>query len=165
MCCYSTREVLQDGSRRTETPHGRIETRTSHCNANSGQFLLPLPRAGGIELQFLQWSFPSRDSSTVIFTALEEYRLRGEWATPHTTLTHHLELVAGKKVVLSQGAVGAGCGVTADDARLLIVALQKFYGVGDGESGRRRRRLLELFSSGDDGFSAENLVGEVERID
>lgn len=117
-------------------------------------------------MHFLQWSFPERRTSTVIFTSLAEYRLRGEWATPHTTVTHHLELAEEKGVVLSQGAVGEGVGVTTDEARWLVVALQKFYGAdGGSEVGRRRRRLLEQFTSGDSEFRIERLISEVEMIE
>lgn len=92
--------------------------------------------------------------------------MRGEWATPHTTVTHHLELAEEKGVVLSQGAVGEGVGVTTDEARWLVVALQKFYGAdGGSEVGRRRRRLLEQFTSGDSEFRIEKLISEVEMIE
>lgn len=117
-------------------------------------------------MQFLQWSFPSRHSSTIIFTSLEEYRLRGEWATPHTTLTHHLELAGEKNVVLTQGAVNKDSGVSADEARLLVIALQKFYGAPeDSEAGKRRKKMLEQFTNGDQGFKVESLISEVETID
>ncbi|KAI5848712.1 ATP11 protein-domain-containing protein [Morchella snyderi] len=129
-------------------------------------FILPLPREGqGIEMQFLQWSFPSSASSTMIFTSLEQYRLHGEFAVPHTTLTHHLELAQEKGVVLAQGSVNRDAGVSADEARLLLISLQKFYGAGEDEAGVRRRRLLEMFSRGDQAFKIEDLVEEVERID
>lgn len=92
--------------------------------------------------------------------------MRGEWATPHTTVTHHLELTEEKGVVLSQGAVSENAGVTADEARWLVIALQKFYGAEEGsEIGRRRRGLLEQFTSGDKGFRAESLISEVEMIE
>ncbi|KAH0611359.1 uncharacterized protein H6S33_010624 [Morchella sextelata] len=129
-------------------------------------FILPLPREGqGIEMQFLQWSFPSSTSSTMIFTSLEQYRLHGEFAVPHTTLTHHLELAQEKGVVLAQGSVNRDAGVSADEARLLLISLQKFYGAGEDEVGVRRRRLLEMFSRGDRDFKITDLVEEVERID
>jgi len=83
---------------------------------------------------------------------------------PHTTLSHHLELADGKGVVLAQGAVTPERGVTADDARWLVMALQKFYGALESEeSGMRRKRLLEMFSKGDGGFKVESLIEEVEK--
>lgn len=128
---------------------------------------MPLPREGqGVEMQFLQWAFPDRRTSTVMFTSLAEYRLRGEWATPHTTVTHHLELAEEKGVVLSQGAVSRDAGVSTDEARWLVIALQKFYGTGEGsEVGARRKKLLEQFTNGDHGFNVESLISEVEMIE
>ncbi|PWW75205.1 ATP11-domain-containing protein [Tuber magnatum] len=127
-------------------------------------FVLPLPRDNGAEMHFLQWTFPTPRTSTVIFTSLAEYKLRGEFAVPHTTLSHHLELAEDKGIVLAQGAVTPDRGVTADDARWLVMALQKFYGALESEeSGMRRRNLLEMFSKGDGGFRVESLIEEVEK--
>ena len=102
--------------------------------------------------------------STIIFTTLAEYRLRGEFAKPHTTISHHLELVEGKGLVLAQGAVTPGMGVSVDEAMRLVLALQKFYGAADKPS-EKRRRLLEMFSKGETGFSVEELIEEVEKLE
>ena len=127
------------------------------------QFILPLPREGqGSEIHFLQWTFPSPDSATVLFTNLAEYKLRGEYAAPHTTVTHHLEMAEEKGLVLLQGTVVDGRGVTVEEARWLLLCLQKFYGMQEREE---RRELLKLFSSGDQRFRIENLMEEAERID
>ena len=116
-------------------------------------------------MHFLQWTFPSPSSSTIIFTSLADYKLRGEYAVPHTTLTHHLELSDSKNLVLAQGSVVGNRGVSAAEARWLVMALQKFYGAVDiDESGRRRRNLLEQFSAGDGGFQVDALIEEVETI-
>lgn len=99
---------------------------------------------------------------TVLFTHLAEYKLRGEFSEPHTTITHHLELADSKELVLLQGQVIAGKGVSVDEAKWLLMCLQKFYGFGSEKS--ERRRLLELFGRGDAGFSIEELVEEAEKI-
>ncbi|KAL8878909.1 MAG: hypothetical protein Q9192_008345, partial [Flavoplaca navasiana] len=128
-------------------------------------FILPLPREGstGAEIHFLQWSFPAPDTVTVVFTHLAEYKLRGEYSQPHTTITMHLELMEEKGVVLMQGQVVEGRGVNVDEARWLVLCLQKFYGGEEGDGGERRR-LLERFSKGDDTFRVEELVDEAEKI-
>lgn len=127
-------------------------------------FLLPLPRDGqGVEMHLLQWTFPTEHSSTVIFTTLEEYKLKGEFAQPHTTLTHHLELAEAKGLVLAQGQVVPDRGVTVSQAQFLVVALQKFYGAFKGPKTERRRKMLEMFSNGDETFSVEALIEEVEK--
>jgi len=126
-------------------------------------FILPLPKEGqGAEIHFLQWTFPAENTVTVLFTHLAEYKLRGEFSQPHTTITHHLELAEPKGLVLLQGQVVEGTGVSVDEAKWLVMCLQKFYGVGGEKSGRRR--LLELFGKGDAAFKVENLVEEAEKI-
>jgi ATP synthase F1 complex assembly factor 1 len=132
---------------------------------NHPMFLLPLPRDGqGVEMHLLQWSFPSKYSSTIIFTTLADYKLRGEFAQPHTTLTHHLELAESKALVLAQGQVVTERGVEVNHAQWLVMALQKFYGVIEGKESERRKRMLEMFSRGEEGFKVEELIEEAERI-
>lgn len=126
-------------------------------------FILPLPREGqGAEIHFLQWTFPAENTVTVLFTHLAEYKLRGEFSQPHTTITHHLELADEKELVLLHGQVVEGRGVSVDEAKWLVMCLQKFYGFGGEKS--ERRRLLELFGKGDENFSLEELVAEAEKI-
>ncbi|TVY82766.1 Protein ATP11, partial [Lachnellula suecica] len=104
-------------------------------------FILPLPKEGqGAEIHFLQWTFPAENTVTVLFTHLAEYKLRGEFSQPHTTITHHLELAEDKQLVLLQGQVVEGRGVSVDEAKWLLMCLQKFYGFG-GEKAERKRLL------------------------
>jgi len=126
-------------------------------------FILPLPKEGqGAEIHFLQWTFPAENTVTVLFTHLAEFKLRVEFSQPHTTITHHLELAEDKGVVLLQGQVVEGRGVSVDEAKWLVMCLQKFYGFGGEKS--ERKRLLELFGKGDAAFKIEDLVEEAEKI-
>jgi ATP synthase mitochondrial F1 complex assembly factor 1 len=126
-------------------------------------FILPLPKEGqGAEIHFLQWTFPAPNTVAVLFTHLAEYKMRGEFSQPHTTITHHLELAEPKGLVLLQGQVMEGRGVSVDEAKWLVMCLQKFYGVG-GEKNERKR-LLEMFGKGDEQFKLEELVEEAEKI-
>lgn len=138
------------------------------------QFVLPVPHPEqGAEIHFLQWTFdPSTNTSTVLFTQLAEFKNRGEFATPHTTITHHLDMAAEKKVVLMQGQLMADRGVKPEDAQWLVLCLQRFYGGWDGEGKEpvnreradERRKLLEWFGKGDSRFSVEKLLEEAERM-
>ncbi|KAL8720834.1 MAG: hypothetical protein Q9225_002351 [Loekoesia sp. 1 TL-2023] len=130
------------------------------------QFILPLPQEGsaGAEIHFLQWSFPTPDNVTVIFTHLAEYKLRGEFSQPHTTITMHSELMKEKGLVLMQGQVVEGRGVSVEEARWLVLCLQKFYGEDENGDGGRRRRLLEMFTQGNEAFRVEQLVEEAEKV-
>ena len=126
------------------------------------QFILPIPREGkGAEIHFLQWTFPSPTTATVLFTHLAEFKLRGEYAQPHTTVTHHLDLADPKGLILLHGNVVEGRGVTVDEGKWLLMCLQKFYGA---EQRVERKRLLEQFSQGDGDFKVEQLLEEAEKI-
>ncbi|KAJ6259873.1 hypothetical protein Dda_5517 [Drechslerella dactyloides] len=130
-------------------------------------FILPLPRPDqGVELHFLQWQFSSPETSNVMFTSLIEYKLRGEYAAPHTTVTHHLDICEEKGIVLLQGSVVENRGVSVEEAKWLLMALQKFYGAeeGSGEEASRRQELLRLFSEGRGEFDVQALIREAETI-
>lgn len=143
---------------------------------NAPQFVLPVPHeTQGAELHFLQWTFDAESkTSTVLFTQLAEYKNRGEFAQPHTTITHHLDFAGDKGLVLMQGQVVDGRGVQPEHAKWLVLCLQRFYGGWesdaaplDGERKARaeeRKNLLQWFSKGDARFSVEKLMEEAERM-
>ena len=134
------------------------------------QFILPLPREGqGAEIHFLQWTFPSSTTATVLFTHLAEFKLRGEYAQPHTTVTHHLDLADQKGLVMMEGRVMEDRGVSVEEGKWLLMCLQKFYGFeahseSAKENAERRKRLMEQFSGGDEGFKVEELLEEAEKV-
>lgn len=140
------------------------------------QFVLPVPHESqGAEIHFLQWTFDAASkTSTVLFTQLAEYKNRGEFAQPHTTITHHLDLADDRSLVLMQGQLVEDRGIKPDEARWLVMCLQKFYGgweaseaALEGERKERtveRRKLLEWFANGDSRFSVEKLLEEAERM-
>ncbi|KAI5459827.1 ATP11 protein-domain-containing protein [Mariannaea sp. PMI_226] len=140
------------------------------------QFVLPVPHpTQGAEIHFLQWTFDHASKTTsVLFTQLAEFKTRGEFAQPHTTITHHLDLAEDRGLVLMQGQVVEHRGVKPDEAKWLVMCLQRFYGGWEGEgaelSGERqeraeeRQKLLQWFSTGDERFSLEKLMEEAERM-
>ncbi|CAG9990219.1 unnamed protein product [Clonostachys byssicola] len=140
------------------------------------QFVLPVPHEGqGAEIHFLQWTFDAASrTSTVLFTQLAEFKNRGEFAQPHTTVTHHLDLADEKGLVLMQGQLMEDRGVTPEQVKWLVMCLQRFYGGWEGDSaaltGERRvraderKRLLDWFASGDKRFTVEKLLDEAERM-
>ncbi|KAH6634367.1 ATP11 protein-domain-containing protein [Chaetomium sp. MPI-SDFR-AT-0129] len=128
-------------------------------------FVLPVPHPQqGAEIHFCQWTWDVETrSATVLFTQLAEYKVRGEFAVPHTTVTHYLDLVGGRRVVkhigegvegkegeqgqvqeeveeegvvLMQGMVVEDRGVKVEDAQWLVMCLQRFYGGWDGLGGQ-----------------------------
>ncbi|KAH8844854.1 hypothetical protein MCOR27_002098 [Pyricularia oryzae] len=142
------------------------------------QFVLPVPHPEqGAEMHFLQWTFDAATgTSTVLFTQLAEYKNRGEFAQPHTTVTHHPDLADDKGVVLMQGSMVDNRGVKIADAQWLVMCLQRFYGGWDPalsaggsrlqseERAKARRELVEWFGTGNENFSIEKLLAEAERL-
>ncbi|EXJ96248.1 hypothetical protein A1O1_01374 [Capronia coronata CBS 617.96] len=133
------------------------------------------------DIHFLQWGFhppagaprspalntANTHTSTVIFTHLAAFKLHGSYAQPHTTVTHHLDLADSHGLVLLNGSVVDGRGVSVEEGRWLLMCLQRFYdaeGHGGGIGRDKRQGLLEKFSKGDQGFNLEELVDEAERI-
>lgn len=142
-------------------------------------FILPLPREvspdqlphadsaaaqsqTAAELHYLQFAHPYANTTTLLFTSLAEYKLKGEFASPHTTITFHSELADSHDLVLGQGMVVEGRGVTVDEARFLVMCMQKFYVVS--EEGKGRGELLKMFTRGDGRFNVERLLEEAEKI-
>ncbi|QPG97374.1 hypothetical protein C2857_006222 [Epichloe festucae Fl1] len=142
----------------------------------SPRFVLPVPHESqGAEIHFLQWTFDAASrTSTVLFTQLAEFKTRGEFAQPHTTITHHLDLANDNGLVLMQGQTMDDRGVSPEHARWLVLCLQRFYGAWDGteaelagmreERAEERRKLVEWFGSGDPRFSVEKLLEKAERM-
>ncbi|KAI1529439.1 F1F0 ATP synthase assembly protein Atp11 [Pyrenophora tritici-repentis] len=97
-----------------------------------------------------------------MFTTLAEFKLRGEFASPHTTITFHQELTESHNLVLGQGLVIENRGVSLDEARWLVMCMQKFY-VQTAE-GKGRSELLDMFTRGDSGFQVDRLIDEAEKI-
>ncbi|KAG5927974.1 hypothetical protein E4U42_001451 [Claviceps africana] len=140
-------------------------------------FVLPVfHKDQGAEAHFIQWTFDEvNKSTTVLFTQLAEYKARLEYAIPHTTITHHLDLIDENGVVLMQGQMTPDRGVSPEDVKWLILYLQKFYGLwdwatveGDEIQKQRaadRKRLLESFNIGDgEGFSFDKVLEEAQRL-
>jgi ATP synthase F1 complex assembly factor 1 len=134
------------------------------------QFIIPLAKKDqGAEIHFLQWTFPSENTATVLFTHLAEFKLRGEFAQPHTTVTHHTDLMNSNELVLMEGRVSEDRGVSVDEGKWLLMCLQKFYGFeaqsnAAKESREKRRKLMEQFSGGDEAFKIEELLEEAEKL-
>ena len=133
------------------------------------------------DIHFLQWGFhppagpppapeaktANTHTSTVLFTHLAAFKLHGTYAQPHTAVTHHLDLADSHGLVLLNGSITEGRGVSVEEGRWLLMCLQRFYdheGHGGGIGREKRQGLLQKFSSGDQGFSLEELVDEAERI-
>ncbi|KZT23784.1 ATP11-domain-containing protein [Neolentinus lepideus HHB14362 ss-1] len=168
-------------------------------------FIIPVPREQegegerAYEFYFMQWGFhespdvPSVVSetnpfaakqggnsqvSTVLFTPLQEYKLRQAFATPYLVLTHYTDLAETHGVVLLRGEitpsaaapVSSGAGqeeakylLSQVDAQVLAMSLQRFYlwNAGEGamkEKSKEREALLRRFHENPAEFKWEDLL-------
>ena len=130
-------------------------------------FIIPLPRENGIEMHFMQFKFPEANVTHILFTSLLEYKTHGEFARPHTTVMHFEDLAEEKGIVLMRGEIDVEQRVVGlDDARMLVMGVQKIYGAeAESERGRNRRKLIEGFSKGAEDFDIKILMDELNRID
>lgn len=144
----------------------------------------------GYEFYFLEWAFheaPPSPSiatsgysstppkatlsnprySTVLFTPLQEFKLRNSFATPYLVLTNYTDLVHTHQQVLLRGEISMSTGtsggkggylLTQEDAQLLSVGLQKFYLPNDDDGGRERQELLRSFHEKPEEFKWEDLL-------
>ncbi|ODV89616.1 hypothetical protein CANCADRAFT_141245 [Tortispora caseinolytica NRRL Y-17796] len=129
-------------------------------------FLLPVPRDGGYEMHYLQWSFPERHTVHLIITPLEEYKLHQEFARPHSMISFHSDLLSHKKnVVLMAGQVDTDVISTAD-VQFLLLSMQKFYTADvSTPRGQRRLKLIADFYNGSPDFSYQTLLDEVDTVE
>lgn len=144
-------------------------------------FVLPLPRSAsraeegvdsisaheeGVEMHLVQWSFVGPYTVHCMITTLAEFKLHQEFSRPHTTLILHSDLLTSKSIALMNGTVEKESSISLDEAHLLTLFLQKFYGATDATvSGRRRLALLNAFTVGDADFALDQLVAEAETLD
>lgn len=128
-------------------------------------FVLPLPKdTDGYEMHFVQWAFVGPQTAHCMLTTLAEYKLHKEYAKPHTTLMFHQELAMDKDVVLMNSHIEKESNVSLEEAHLLILNIQRFYGAMKSTSASKID-LLHSFNSGDDKFDMEKLIEEATSFD
>lgn len=166
------------------------------------RFVLPLPRDASQteepdktrahEFYYMEWAFhgapeevsvtkdlfqrPRTSSnpqiSTILFTPLQEYKLRTAFATPYLVLTNYTDLAQSHGVVLMRGEItpsaantaGASSGENTDgryllsqqDAQLLAMGLQRFYLWSEGQG--ETVELLKQFHDNPSDFNWEELL-------
>ncbi|KAH3898686.1 related to Protein ATP11, mitochondrial [Saccharomycodes ludwigii] len=112
------------------------------------------------ELHYVQWAFPGPNTTHCMLTSLAEYKLHKEFSRPHTTLAFHSELAQDKNIVLMNGQVEKDSNISLQDAQLLLLNIQRFYGAM-GEStpiSKKRVQLLRDFTKGSPDFNVELLI-------
>ncbi|KAI0651463.1 ATP11-domain-containing protein [Trametes meyenii] len=166
------------------------------------KFVIPVPRENAqvegnsdepaYEFYLMEWGFhgpppepatssdlfaqhkPSSNpqTSTILFTPLQEYKLRTSFATPYLVLTHYTDLAKSHGLVLLRGEItpsaatsSPSTGADADggrfmlsqqDAQLLAIHVQRFYLWNEGSE--ERATLLKTFHETPGEFKWEELL-------
>ncbi|KAJ7275486.1 ATP11 protein-domain-containing protein [Mycena haematopus] len=106
--------------------------------------------------------------STVMYTPLQEYKMRRSFATPYLVLTNYTDLAHTHGVVLLRGeitpsAATGGTGVDGryllrqEDAHRLSMSVQNFY-AGHGDESLEREKLVKAFHEAPNEFQWEKLL-------
>ena len=131
-------------------------------------FVLPLFRNAGeaAEMHFLQWQFPAEDTAHLVITSLIEYKTHGEYARPHTIVTHHAELANEKGLVFMRGDLTDSRALEPIQASWMMSLLQRFYCPDERDpTAEGRKRMVEAFNSGNgDVFSVDRLIEEAKAV-
>jgi len=103
--------------------------------------------------------------STILFTPLQEYKMRTSFATPYLVLTHYTDLVKTHGIVLLRGEItsssgGQGYLLSQEDAQILSMGVQKFYLWEDkkAEGESRGEKILKAFHESPDAFKWEDML-------
>lgn len=111
-------------------------------------------------------------TSTILFTPLQEYKLRTSFATPYLVLTNYTDLAQSHGIVLLRGEItpsasnnGSAGGdgrymLDQPDAQLLALCMQKFYLWNEGM--KDREELLKAFHEKPAEFKWEELLKHTE---
>lgn len=121
-------------------------------------------------------SSPLPEPSTVLFTPLQEYKLRNSFATPYLVLTFYTDISQSHGIVLLRGEITPSTPAAAQpgketqarfllnqvDAQLLAMGLQRFYlwgeGRKDGDNNLSAEMLLKRFHEEPEKFSWLDLI-------
>lgn len=122
----------------------------------------PTPEQFSDPFYRLPTSSPNPRISTIIFTPLQEYKLRGAYATPYLVLTNYTDLASTHDLVLLRGEITPspsnpnGHMLKQEDAHTLAMTLQKFFLWGD--RGGQGKELLKTFHERPEEFKWEELI-------
>ena len=144
------------------------------------------------EFYFLQWTFhtsppiPSSSddpfvfptsgsnpqTSVILFTPLQEYKMRNSFATPYLILTAYTDLAETHGIVLLRGEISPSTAsgsasacrymLTQADAQMLAMTLQKYYLWNENSSDLEK--LLQTFHKNPQDFNWQDLLKNSKTI-
>ncbi|KAI0344088.1 ATP11-domain-containing protein [Trametopsis cervina] len=128
----------------------------------------PEPKPANADLFLPPGPSTNPQTSTILFTPLQEYKQRTTFATPYLVVTNYTEfgrshgsvLLRGEITPTTSGSIDAGGDgrymLSQQDAQLLVMGLQKFYLWQDGKG--EREKLLKAFHDSPSTFKWEELL-------
>lgn len=179
---WRARFANKDNTLHAVIPQGIFKPMYKNARENPA-FVLPLPReldsstsatttpsstSQGMELHYVQWNFVGPTTVHCMITSLAEYKLHKEYARPHITMSYYTDLLnEDKDIVLMNGVVEPNCNISMQDAQLLLLNLQRFYGcMGETEGfAKKRVQLLRDFTKGGEGFNVELLIELAQSLE
>ncbi|KAL5774354.1 hypothetical protein ACOSP7_011911 [Xanthoceras sorbifolium] len=120
-----------------------LEQRANDCR----YFVIPLWKGSGYTTMFAQVQLPH-----ILFTGLEDYKVRGTQATPYFTVTFYTEFAESKDLVLIRGDVVFTSKLTDSEAKWLMETAQSFY-LNDV-----RYKLVEQFNKDTRNFEFKDVL-------
>ncbi|QSL64075.1 hypothetical protein MERGE_000230 [Pneumocystis wakefieldiae] len=94
----------------------------------------------------------------------QEYKVKGEFARPHTFLYYYTDLSSDKNIVLMSGELEKNRGITMNDLRIIIFQIEIFFSATEGnQENQLRLELLEKFNNGKD-FNISTLINECDKL-
>lgn len=113
-------------------------------------FVVPLRQGNGYTTFFLQAQMPH-----LLFTGLEDYKVRGTNASPYLTVAHYTELADSKGLVLVRGDVVFPSKLSDVEAKQLMEVSHSFF-LDDS-----RYRLVEQFNKESGNFEFKEVLREL----
>eukprot|EP00270_Netrium_digitus_P011846 TRINITY_DN3787_c1_g1_i1.p2 TRINITY_DN3787_c1_g1~~TRINITY_DN3787_c1_g1_i1.p2 ORF type:complete len:112 (+),score=23.29 TRINITY_DN3787_c1_g1_i1:365-700(+) len=101
------------------------------------------------------WYFKAVQMPYILFTGLEDFKVRGANAAPYFTVAHYTDLQQSKGLVLIRGDVVLTSRTTDDEARNLLKNAHEFY-LDD-----RKFRFVTAFNREQDHFDFRALLREM----
>ncbi|KAG5520066.1 hypothetical protein PMAC_001142 [Pneumocystis sp. 'macacae'] len=127
-------------------------------------FILPINRPEGIEMHFLQWFITNKFTKYILITSLLEYKIKGEFARPHTFLSYHTDLSLNKNIVLMRCELEKDRGITINDIKTIVFQIESFFSATeDNQEDLLKLKLLEEFNSGKN-FNISILINECNKL-
>ncbi|AGO11604.1 AaceriADL179Cp [[Ashbya] aceris (nom. inval.)] len=173
---WRARWMNKDGVLNAVVPVDVFTRMSGYARANPA-FVLPLQRDAtgaaegedgqAVEMHYVQWQFVGPKTVHCIITSLAEFKLHKEFARPHSTFQFHLDLAEEKKVVFMNGQIESDSSITLQDAQLLLLNVQRFYGaMGDTTPAAKRRiKILQDFTAGSADFNVEDLIALAQSLE